>query len=136
MSRKAKYIFLLVLLFVSAAGIIGYRIWNRPPDTVDSQEGVPVTAVALVKEFAADEAKANTRYAGKALSVSGMVSGTERDQDGGTMLLLQSEDPTMTVQCAMQPGSPAVENGRQVTVKGFYSASSMFGVSLTGCIVQ
>lgn len=135
MGRKGKYILVVVLIVISIIGITGYRMWNKPEEKVEDVQGIPVTAAGLVGEFAADETKANAKYINKAIEVTGTVSGIEQNQDGGTMVLLQSDDPMMVVQCAMQDKGVTVETGKNVKIKGFYSASSLLGISLTGCVI-
>lgn len=136
MNRKARYIFVTILIVVSIGAISGYRMWNKAPDKVEDIEAVQVTSSDLIKEFAADETKANQKYLNKALEVTGIISGSEKNQDGGNMLIMQGDDPMMSVQCAMRDAGIKVENGKTVTIKGFYSASSMLGVSLTDCVVK
>lgn len=136
MNRRARYIFVTILIVVSIGAISGYRMWNKEPDKVEDIEGVPVAAADFIKEFSADEAKANKKYLNKAIEVTGVVSGMEQNQDGGNMLIIQGDDPMMSVQCAMRDAGVKVENGKTVTIKGFYSASSMLGISLTDCVIK
>jgi hypothetical protein len=136
MNRKARYIFVTILIVVSISAISGYRMWNRAPDKVEDIDAIPVSSTALVKEFSVNETDANQKYLNKALEVTGTVSGIEKNQDGGNMLIINGDDPMMSVQCAMRDRGVAVENGKIVTIKGFYSASSMLGVSLTDCVIK
>lgn len=136
MNRKARYIFVTILIVVSIGAIAGYRIWNKAPDKVEDIGAMQVAAADLIKEFSADEARANQKYLNKALEVTGVVSGMEKNQDGGNMLILQGDDPMMSVQCAMRDAGAAAENGKTVIIKGFYSANSLLGVSLTDCVIK
>jgi uncharacterized protein YpmB len=135
MSRKAGYIILVVLIIVSAVGIFAYRALNKPPATVNHIDATKVTAREFAAQFAADEAKANQQYLNKAIEVTGIITGTEKNQDGGLMVLLDTGDPMMAVQCAMKDQKLSAKTGEEVTIKGFYSAASLLGISLTGCIV-
>ena len=116
--------------------IIGYRVWNKPHDKVEDAESVKLSANDLSKAFANDENKANQQYLNKAIEVTGQVSEVNKNQDGGTMLVLQTEDPIMGVQCTMREGKSNVENGKTITVKGFCSGSGITGVLLTDCILK
>jgi predicted RNA-binding protein with PUA domain len=136
MNRRARYILVTILIVVSIGAISGYRMWNKEPDKVEDIEGVPVAASDFIKEFSADETKAHQKYLNKAVEVTGIVSGMEQNQDGGNMLIIQGDDPMMSVQCAMRDAGVKVENGKTVTIKGFYSASSMLGISLTDCVIK
>ena len=136
MNRKARYIFVVILIVFSTAMIIGYRVWNKPHNKVENAESVKITADGLSKAFAADEDKANQQYLNKAIEVTGPVSEVIENQDGGTMLVLQTEDPMMGVQCTMRDGKGNAEIGKTVTIKGFCSGSGITGVSLTDCILK
>ena len=136
MNRKARYIFVVILIVFSTAMIIGYRVWNKPHSKVEDAEGVKITADALSKAFAADENKANQQYLNKAIEVTGSVSEVIENQDGGTMLGLQTDDPMMGIPCTMREGTGPAEIGKTVTIKGFCSGSGITGVSLTDCILK
>lgn len=136
MSRKARYIGIVVLIVVSIAGISIYRIMNAPPKTVEEMKSVSISAKELADQYASDEVKANQQYLDKAIEVTGTVSGTEENQDGGLMVLLDSGDPMSAVQCTMRDPGIKVENGQQVTITGICSGNGLFGVSLTGCIIK
>lgn len=136
MNSKARYIFVTILIVVSIGTIAGYRMWNKAPDKVEDIEAVQVPASDLIKEFSSNEVKAGQKYLNKVLEVTGIVTGSEKNQDGGNMLIMQGDDPVMSVQCAMRDAGVQIENGKTVTIKGFYSASSMLGVSLTDCVVK
>ena len=136
MNRKARYIFVVILIVFSTAMIIGYRVWNKPHSKVEDVESIKVTADGLSKAFAADESKANQQYLNKAIEVTGSVSEVIENQDGGTMLVLQTEDPMMGIQCTMREGKGPAEIGKSVTIKGFCSGSGITGVSLTDCILK
>ena len=127
---------MFILIIVSVAGIIGYRMWTKSEEMVEDVQGISISAAELAKSFATDETKANQQYLNKAIQVTGVVSGTEKDQDGGLMVLLQTEDPMMTIQCAMREAGAAVENGKSVTIAGFCSGSDMLGVRLTSCVIK
>jgi uncharacterized protein YpmB len=136
MGKKARYILLFILIVVSVGVIVAYRIWDKPEEMVEDVQGVSISAPELAKSFATDEAKANQQYLNKAIQVTGVVTGTEKDQDGGLMVLLQTEDPMMSIQCAMRETGATVENGKSVTIAGFCSGSDMLGVRLTSCVIK
>ena len=136
MNRKVRYILVIILIVVSVAGIAAYRVLYAPPKTVEEMKSLSISATDLAKPYAADETKANEKYLNKAIEVTGTITGTEQNQDGGLMVLLATDDPMVAVQCAMREKNVKVENGRNVTITGICSGSGLFGVTLTGCIIK
>jgi len=103
---------------------------------VDDKKGIAITAAALSKEFAANEQSANTQYLNKVIEVTGAVSETEKNQDGGLMVVLDTGDPMAGVQCGMRDKGVEVAKGQTVTIKGFCSGSGITGITLTDCIIK
>lgn len=110
-------------------------MWNKPHAKVEHAKSVVMTALTLSKEYNADEKKADSLYLNKAIEVSGMVSEIEKNQDGGTMIVLQTDDPMTGVQCTMREKDVKVEKGQNVVIKGFCSGNGITGVSLTDCVM-
>ena len=136
MSKKLQIVIIvLVLLGGGAAGAIWY-VWNKPHAKVEDAKGIEVTAQALAKEYTADEKAADAKYLNKAIQVSGTVAETEKNQDGGLMVILQTEDPTAGIQCTMREKNATVNKGQNLTIKGFCSGNGITGVSLTDCIIK
>lgn len=137
MSRKTGRTILLVLLAgLIIAAAIGYREWTKPRTRAEDVKGIAITAVDLGKAYSADEQKANGKYLNKVIEVNGTISEVDKNQDGGIVILLTSNDPDIPVQCTMREKNVAVEKGKTVTVKGFCSGSSITGILLTDCIVK
>ena len=99
-------------------------------------KGIAITSGALAKEYGADEKAADTKYLNKAIEVTGTISEVDKNQDGGVMVVLQTEDPTAGVQCSMREKNSAVAKGQNITIKGFCSGNGITGVSLTDCIIK
>jgi hypothetical protein len=125
-------IFLLALIGVCT----GVYLWNKPHQKVEDVKGVTLTASVLSKEYGADEKKADAAYLNKAIEVSGTISEVDKNQDGGVMVVLQTEDPMTGVQCAMREKDVAVTKGQTITIKGFCSGNGITGVSLTDCVIK
>lgn len=130
-----KIIFAVVLLALIGVGT-GIYLFYKKPETVDDKKGIEVAAMALSKEFAADESAANAKYLNKVIEVTGTVAETENNQDGGLMVILDTGDPMAGVQCAMRDKGVTATKGQQVTIKGFCSGSGITGISLTDCIIK
>ncbi len=95
-----------------------------------------MTAQALSKAYNINEKMADSLYLNKAIEVSGTVSEIEKNQDGGTMIVLQTDDPMAGVQCTMREKDVTVAQGAQVVIKGFCSGNGITGVSLTDCVMK
>lgn len=131
-----KKIIVVVLLLAAIGVCTGIYLFYKKPETVDDKKGIAVTAIALAKEFGENEQTANTKYLNKVIEVSGIVSETEQNQDGGLMVILDTGDAMAGVQCAMREKGLAVDKGKEMTIKGFCSGSGITGVSLTDCIIK
>lgn len=127
---------IIAVLLLGAIGVgTGIYMWNKKPETVDNKKGVAITATDLAAAYTANEETANTQYLNKVIEVNGIIGETEQNQDGGSMIILQTGDPMAEVQCAMREKGVTVAKGASVTIKGFCSGSGMTGVSLTDCII-
>lgn len=135
MNKTLKTLIYIVLLLAVTGAAVGYYMWNKPHAKVEDAKGIAITALALAKEYTAGEQEADKKYLNKPIEVSGTVGELEKNQDGGLMVILQSEDPTAGVQCAMREKNITVEKGSQITLKGFCSGNGITGVSLTDCII-
>lgn len=125
---------LLAGLIIGAT--IGYREWTKPRAKAEDVKGISISAVDLGKAYTADEQKANNQYLNKAIEVNGTISEIDKNQEGGIVILLTSNDPDIPVQCTMREKNVAAEKGKVITVKGFCSGSSITGILLTDCIVK
>ena len=129
-----------LLLFVSLLILIGVCVgvyeWNKPARKAEDLKGVQITAIALSKDYAANEKNADTKYLNKDIEVSGTVSEVDNNQDGGVMIVLQTEDPGTGIQCSLRDKGVTVSKGQNITIKGFCSGNGITGVSLTGCIIK
>lgn len=104
-------------ILIGLTAIVAYKIYNKPHRNVADEKAVRVDAAVLFDEFAADEQTANLRYLDKALEVTGTVSQMLINQDGGTVLILKTNDPLFGISCTMA-GPVTVQPGMQVTIKG------------------
>jgi len=130
-----KILVVIVLLALVAAGT-GFYLWNKPHKKVEDAKGISITAEALSKEYNTDEKATDAKYLNKAIEVSGVVAETDKNQDGGIMVILQTGDPATGIQCAMRDKGATAAKGRNVTIKGFCSGNGMTGVSLTDCVIK
>jgi hypothetical protein len=125
------------LFFLAAIGAgVGVYLWNKPHVMIEDKKGLVITAKVLFETYNANEKDADAQYLNKAIEVTGVVGEVEKNQDGGTMLILDTGDPIAGVQCAMREQNINVAKGAEVTIKGFCSGNGITGVSLTDCIIK
>lgn len=130
-----KKIFLFVLVACLSATAVVYYLYNKPVEKVESMKGISVSALDLAKEYSSNEKAADTKYLDQAIEVTGLVTEIEQNQDGGTMVILQTDDPTAGIQCALRDAKISVTKGATVTIKGKCSGNGITGVTLTECII-
>lgn len=102
-------------------GVVGYRMWNKPHREVESEKGIEITAVELVKEYAGNEGTANAKYLDKTIQVTGEVTEIKTNQEGNTTVTLKSDDPFAGVFCTLKEKSVDIASGANVTIKGICS---------------
>lgn len=128
-------IFIVLIVMGGIGGIVVYKMWTKPHPKAEDEKGIAITTTVLAKEYGTDEKAADAKYLDKWIEVTGTVSETEKNQDGGLMVILQTEDPTAGVQCAMREKNISVNKGQTVTMKGKCSGNGITGVTLTDCII-
>lgn len=136
---KKKTLLTILIVIIVAGGIgagVAYNMWNKPHAKIEDEKGIAITADELCKEYSTDETAANAKYLNKGLEVSGRVVRNEKNQDGALVVTIQGENPDVSVLCTMRDKDKPLEEGKQVTMKGFCSGSDLFGVLLTDCIVK
>jgi hypothetical protein len=131
-----KNILIAISVLVLIGICTGVYMWNKPHKKVEDAKGISITAEALSQEYNKDEKAADTKYLNKAIEVSGTVNETDKNQDGGMMVILQTGDPMAGVQCTMRDKGAAVVKGQQIVIKGFCSGNGITGVSLTDCVIK
>ena len=111
----------------------GVYIWNKPHKKAEDVKGITIDARDLAREYNANEKAADAKYLNKVIEVSGTITEIDNNQDGGIMIILQTDDPAAGVQCAMRDKGLKISKGH-TTIKGFCSGNGITGVSLTDCV--
>jgi hypothetical protein len=111
-------------------------LWNKPHKKVENAISISSAAATLAKEYSANEKEADAKYLNKAIDVSGTISEVDKNQDGGVMIVLQTDDPTGGVQCALRDKGANPVKGQNIEIKGFCSGNGITGVSLTDCVIK
>ena len=130
---KRKTLLWILSVLIIAAGIAGWSYVNRPAAKVEDATAIAVSAEELTTAYSSNEAAANKKYLNQAIKATGVVAEVSKNQDGKTVLLLQSEDPLSGVQCTLRDQA-VVEPGKEVTVKGFCTGYTLV-VLLSDCIL-
>lgn len=133
MTTTRKRIALGLSLAVIAVAVAIIFVWNKPHRDAASEKGTRVTAAALQQAYTTNEAAANARYLDKTLEVSGTVAGTEKNQDGKTVVYL--DDALSGVGCTLRDAGAVVSEGQAIVVKGFCSGTNGMGVTMRECVV-
>jgi hypothetical protein len=128
---------LLFILFAALVGVtIGVYEWNKPAKKAEDVKGIQITALALSKAYSTNEKAADALYLNKVIEVSGTVGEVDKNEDGGTMIVLQTDDPATGIQCALRDKAATATKGQAIIIKGFCSGNGITGVSLTSCVIK
>lgn len=117
---KKQSWFLLCLLMFAAGFVFVYNKWNKPPVNIAGESSIRTDAVNLFREFSDNEQVASKTYNGNVLEVTGIVSSTGTNQEGKTVVQLQTNDPMFGINCSMEKDA-VIKEGEKVTIKGICS---------------
>ena len=135
MRRNQVIAAIFFTLLLGTAGVAWY-IFFKPHRSLSDSRVTRVEADSLFMAFQQDEQKANAAYLDKALEVSGIVAGIETNQQGQTVLLLDSGDPMGGVACTLSDTVAGLAKGQTVVVRGFCSGYLTYVVLRDGVIVH
>lgn len=132
--KRALYFLLALACF---AGAIGYYLWNKPHQNMQTAKAdMAIDAAALFSEFTADQAAATAKYLGKTVAVSGKVKETTKMDDGTVKVNLETGSD-FGVLCELDPLSKHPRTdfiaGETATFKGICTGFN-FDVQLTRCV--
>ena len=130
-----KKILITALIFALIGVGTAFYLWNKPHKKVENAQGISIDAKVLAREYSADEKATDAKYLNKAIEVSGTIMELDKNQDGGLMVILQTDDPAAGVQCAMRDKGLNLSKGH-IVIKGFCSGNGITGVSLTDCVIK
>ncbi len=130
-----KIFLAIIVLAITGAGFAVY-LWSLPHKKVENAKGIAITAEQLAKEYSSNVKAADARYLNKAIEVSGTIIEVDKNQDGGMMIVLKSEDMEKGIQCAMRDKGLGYAKGQNVVIKGFCSDYGITRVSLTDCVMK
>jgi len=134
-----KKVVLVIITAIIAAVAYGFYLYFKPRPSVSGMTPeYTLMATELVSEYDANEMAANSKYLGKVIEVSGVISEKLKDGKGGYTLTLQGAD-LAGVGCQFEENARAslhpLAEGQVVSVKGICTGVLM-DVVLVDCVVS
>ncbi len=135
-----KYIGLFAAVCVlSAIGAYLY-IMNKPAEDISDQPAVySINAIELFAEYDNNELKADDKYTGKIIAVSGQIVEKEVRSDLSINVLLREKNAFSGVNCVFHDPDPeteaVLECGQKLVIKGRCEGMLM-DVVLNNCVIE
>ncbi len=132
-----KKIFAVLAILAVIGGCIGYYMYNKPADKMESLKvDESLSAEQLFASYEADEMAANKRFLDKIIVVKGKVAKTKKDEEKAT-ILLDTGDILANIMCQMEniEGNLPAE-GSIVSIKGLCTGYLTDVVLIKGIIYQ
>jgi hypothetical protein len=128
---KSKIGLLTLILFLIGL-IYGLYQFNKPHINIaKSKPSFVITAVDLTKEYEQDEWKAEKKYSGMIIEVTGIVKEISINNDKKNIILYGNKS---NVSCQMNVNSSDVKKEQSVTIRG-NCAGFLMDVMLTDAIL-
>lgn len=142
-----KRFFLIVVVIATAAGLYGYREFNRKNKNLHDVGAVAhLTSTDIITQFANDEKKAMAAYSGKAIAVSGIAKAIDKDEKGFYTIVLSDNKSMSSVRCSIDSTESSqaalIQSNSPVNIKGMctgYNADEMglgADVILNRCVIE
>ena len=143
MTTKKK-IFKIALIVIGVGiltgGGIGYYMFNKPArDVQNTKTDYSYNAIQIVKEYLADNHKANEKYLdeegdSKVLEITGVVAEISEDFNNQKVILLKSDGAKAGVSCTFTSetnfNTLNVQIGDQITIKGVIRSGASYDEDL------
>jgi hypothetical protein len=125
MTKKTRNnILLFLLLLVAAAGIIGYKMWNKPHRDVADANAIKATATALYDTYKKDSVTARKQFTDKIVEVTGTALKPSVNQDSATIVMLKTNEEGAFINCTFEVKPRAITEGETVVIRGICSGYS------------
>lgn len=123
MKKGIKLIITLIFLVVIGGGLFVYTEYNRKSKSItETTEDFKIAASDFLKEFQSDEKKANEKFIGKIVLVSGNLKTIESSENGRYTLILGDQNTSSSIRCEMDSTflntEYALKQGSTIQVKG------------------
>lgn len=134
-----KNIILAALLVLAIGGGVGYYLFNKPPDQLQSaRPAFELSGTELFEAFENNEQAANQKYLDQVVQVTGQLVKSNTNENGQTILTLQAGSGMFGIQCELDPTvdhpTTNFQTGQTLTVKGICTGMLM-DVVLVRCVV-
>jgi hypothetical protein len=121
MKGQTKKLIIVVFILLGIAASISFYLYNKGPLNVKNANAIKINANELYNDFITDSARAQNKYSGKIVSVNAIVSSSTINQQGETLILLNTGVAAAFINCTMEEKNIKVNTGEQVTIKGICS---------------
>lgn len=118
MAMKSKILIVSVSVLL-LAGLCGVYLLNKPHRSIDGLSTIKVTAEILTQAFEIDEANANNLYLNRALTVTGVASEVDQNEQKQQVVLLKGPDDLSGVFCTLKEKNNALKVGDFIKISGF-----------------
>ena len=131
---------ILSTVFALSTGLgFAYYLYTKPHQGISNETPAFVLkAETLVSEYDVDEKKANAKYLGKIVEVSGIISEKTKDRIGNYNITLQGPD-LAGIGCEfenkVQDKLANLKEGQEVKIKGICTGVLM-DVVLVDCVIE
>jgi tRNA_anti-like len=139
MSKRKQYIFIGIIAIIAIVGGYGYKEFNRKAvDLYNVQAQEIISSDSLIAAYEFDEVKANSKFLGKTLLVSGVIAEINNQQDSLLNIFLGTEKDMHKVSCLLDNNQ--LENikkitvGNQISIKGICTGF-LADVELNRCVI-
>jgi hypothetical protein len=134
MNTKKK-IFLCIAVLAIAAGLYGYKEYNRKnKDLATVSADIKISSGKLISTFVKNEVDANKKLLDKVVQVDGVIREIIKDEKGYYTIVLGQDGDMSSVRCSMdtthQESVAAVQKGNNIEVKGIctgFNADELLG---------
>lgn len=116
-----KIILIVLSIGLLAAAFYGYMEYQRKvPEVSQLKTDYKLTANELFEAFEMDEVKANEKYIGKVIELTGIIDLIEVSEESSSITLLADNAMIGGVNCQMQKDVDFknIEEGEEITIKG------------------
>ena len=112
------YIFVVVAAIIAIAGIIVYRIWNKPHQDIQDADAIETTAVDFYTNLANISNQKSASFLNKVVAVAGTVKEVSKNRLGQQVILLKTSVEGGSVNCTMEQRAENIIAGETVLIKG------------------
>jgi hypothetical protein len=130
MNKKYKKLILIALFIIIAIGGVYLYVMNAGGRNIETEKAdFEVTTMAFSKEFTSDDAAATKKYLNKAISISGIITGINVNDN----LVILDE----TTICQFLKVDNRIQKGAKITIKGrFTGFDDLMGeLKLDQCVI-